>query len=154
MPNRKNEKKDAPTEWVEQSKETVDQITQTRTFEPFSKPMIGGNIFIFRKISDSIAGILGPGIANIRRSKSYPIKTDDGEVLEIFGNKLLHRIIKKHDLIGAFVKIEYIGRQETGWGHARKIYRVYRNKSLMRYDWEFVQQTEEKIKKITGGTDA
>ena len=115
---------------VEAGKGLVDRIVRNRTFEPFDKPQVGAEFFIFKRKSDSIEGqICGHAIQNIRRSASFPIKLEDGRVVEIFANKLLHRIITKNDLVFSRVRITYIGRQHTGYGgHWRKIYRVYKIK--------------------------
>ncbi len=115
---------------VETSKPLIDRIVRNRTFEPFDKPQVGSEFFIFKRKGDSLEGVIcGHAIQNIRRSNSYPIKLDDGRVVEIFAGRLLHRIIIKHELLFSRVRIVYIGRQATGFGgHWRKIYRVYKIK--------------------------
>jgi len=118
---------------TEIGKRTVDRVVRQRTFEPFDKPSVGEEFFIFKRMGDEISGILvGGPIANMRRSSSYAIKLDDGRVVEIFANKLLHRIIEKNQLLFSRIRIVYIGRQHTGYGHARKIYRVYKDKGTIR----------------------
>ena len=116
---------------TEVGKKLVDHIISRRTFEPLDKPQVGIEFFIFRQQGDSIEGtICGHAITNFRRSSSYPIKLDDGRIVEIFGNKLLHRIIERGELIFSRVRIQYIGREYTNFGgHARKIYRVYQIKN-------------------------
>lgn len=110
----------------EVGKKTVDQIEQTRTFEPFLKPQVGERIHIFHKKGEFIEGILGSPLKNFQRSSSYPITRADGTVIEFFGNRLLHQLIRKGELIGKRVRIQYIGRQATNYGgHWRKIYRVF-----------------------------
>ena len=105
----------------------IDRIVSKRTFEPFLKPTIGAEFFVFRRPGDEIEGIIGQPIVNYQRNTSYPIKLDDGRTVEIFGNRLLHRIIQKNELEHSRVRIVYIGREQTGYGkHSRKIYRVYK----------------------------
>ena len=113
---------------TEPSKALIDRITRSRTFEPFDKPTTGTEFFIFRCKGDFLEGkICGHAIQNIRRSSSFPIKLDDGRVVEIFAGRLLHRIIMKNELVFSRVRIVYIGRQHTNFaGHQRKIYRVYK----------------------------
>lgn len=112
----------------EVSKELIDRLVKRRTFEPFNRPRPRNDIFIFSKRGDEVSGWLGPPIANVMRNTSYMIKQDNGEVIEIFGNKLLHRIIRKNELVHQKVRIVYIGLQHTGRGRPRKIYRVYKIK--------------------------
>ena len=112
-------------------KKAVDEIIRQPTFDPFNKPRLdpGRDFFIFNQRGDQLIGWLGKPIANLRRSSSYPIKQDDGTVIEFFGTKLLHKIIRKNDLIGQKVRIVFIGEQRMPhcrW--PRKIYRVYKVK--------------------------
>ena len=112
----------------EVSKELVDRIVDQRNFEPFNRPKPYSDLRIFSKRGDEVVGFLGPPTANVMRNTSYTIKQDDGTFIEIFGNKLLHRIIRKNELVGQKVRIVYIGLQHTGRGRPRKIYRVYKIK--------------------------
>ena len=123
---------------VEAGKGLIDRIIRNRTFEPFDKPTIGVDFFIFKRKGDSLEGeICGHAIQNIRRSSSYPIKLEDGTVVEIFANKLLHRLITKNELVFSHVRIVYIGRQQTAYGgHWRKIYRVYKIKGCITQHYE------------------
>jgi hypothetical protein len=109
-------------------KKTVDRITARRTFEPFAKPQIGCRFHIFRRKGEYLEGVLGFPKPNFRRQTSYPLELDNGETVEILGNKLLHRIIKQNELSGQRVRIEYVGREFTLAGHWRKIYRVFKVK--------------------------
>lgn len=113
------------TQITELDKGKIDKIVKTRQFEPEIREPINRYFHIFRFKGDSITGILGPPVVNFRRNTSYPITKDDSSVVEIFGNKLLHETIRKHDLIGKKIRIVYIGRQHGPWGRPRKIYRVY-----------------------------
>jgi len=124
---------------TEVGKRYIDRIAGRRNFEPFEKPH-----FIFRKKGDSITGKLFGPITNYQRSTSYPILLDDGRTVEIFGNKLLHRLINKYELVGSRVRIVYIGRQHTNYGgHARKIYRVYKLKGIYTETKEIIGNTDQ-----------
>jgi len=114
---------------IEVGKERVDKITQKRTFEYFDRPTVGDEFFIFRQKGDELSGqIVGHAIANVRRNSSYPLRLESGRVVEFFANKQLHGIIRDFELIRAHVRIVYIGRNHNSWGHATKVYRVYKIK--------------------------
>lgn len=123
-------KSDPKKNEIEAGKKFADEIIQQGNFEPFDKPP-GKNrdFFVFTRKGDQIKGFLGKPIVNLRRSSSYPIKQADGTVLEIFGTRLLHHIIRKNDLIDQKVRIVFIGEQRLPRGRwPRKIYRVYKIK--------------------------
>jgi len=119
----------------------VDRIVQSRMFE-VPTPLGPGveprrKFFLFRWVGDRIEGYLGAPITNIRRNTSYPLRlTCDiigneylkkGDMVEFFGNKLLHTVIKDNELIGSLIQIIYIGQQHIpGCGKMRKIFRVYK----------------------------
>ena len=115
---------------TEVGKERIDRTVSKPTFEYFNRPTVGVEFFIFRKIGDEITGhIIGHAISNIQRNSSYPLKLEDGKVIEFFANKQLHGIIRDYELIQAKVRIVYIGRNHNAWaGHAAKVYRVYKIK--------------------------
>jgi len=122
---------------VEVVKETIDEIVRQPTFEPFDKPGEDRDLFIFNQKGDELKGWLGKKIVNMQRSSSYPVKQDDGTVIEFFGTRLLHKIIRENDLIGQKVRIVFVGSQRMPhcrW--PRKIYRVYKIKG---------DQTEEPV---------
>jgi hypothetical protein len=123
------EEKTAGTEEV--AGRTIDRITQMRNFEPFQRPQVGARFFIFRQRGDAIEGIIRSAVQNFQRTNSYPIELDTGEIVEIFANKLLQRIIERNELIYSRVRIVYIGRQFVWGGHARKIYRVFKIKGVI-----------------------
>jgi len=114
---------------VEVGKDQADRITAENTFEYYNKPTKGEEFIIFREIGQEISGqIIGHAITNIRRNSSYPLKLASGRVVEFFANKQLHGIIRDFELIRAHVRIVYIGRNHNSWGHATKVYRVYKIK--------------------------
>lgn len=116
---------------VEVGKEQIDKLTRSGTFEV---PVTGGpepdkrrRFFIFRQVGDSIEGTLCDPITNIRRNQSYPVRTSEGDILEIFANKIDHQIIKDNQLVGALVRIEYIGWQRIPHcSHPRKVKRWFK----------------------------
>ena len=114
---------------IEVGKDRIDKTIRKRTFEYYNKPTVGDEFFIFKQIGDEISGqIVGHAIANIRRNSSYPLRLSSGKVVEIFANKQMHGLIRDFELIRDHVRIVYIGRNHNSWGHATKIYRVYKIK--------------------------
>ena len=110
-------------------KDYVDRITKKRTFDPYyQKPQIGCRFWRPKRRGDYIIGHIFKQITNFRQSSSYPIKKLDGEIVELPGNKQLHRLIKKGDCFGQLIKIAYVGREFIINGHYRKIYRLYKIK--------------------------
>jgi hypothetical protein len=121
--SQKNSEKSGETEIMQT---TIDRITARRTFEPFDRPTIGCRFHRFKKRGESIEGMLGWPVPNFRQGTSYPLETDDGEIIEIVANKLLHKQINKGELCGQRVRIQYEGREFVGFGLHRKIYRVFK----------------------------
>ena len=110
---------------VEVGRAMVDRIVAKPTFEYFDKPTVGTEFFIFKDKGDSIEGtLISRSIANVRRNSSYALRLEDGKIVEIFANKTLHRQLK--ECLFQWVRIVYIGREQQSWGHAKKIYRVYK----------------------------
>lgn len=105
-------------------KDEIDEITEKRTFEYHNKPSLGNRFYIFHEKGDDLVGtVTGKPIQNVKRSSSWPIKLESGEVVEVFQNRILHPRLEK--CIGRKVRIVYIGREHVGRGHAMKVYRVY-----------------------------
>jgi len=122
----------------------IDHIEKSRLFEPWTKPQIGTRFVILKEKGDYVQGVLYKSVQNFHRSASYPIEQDDGTIVELFGSRLLHHLIKKYDLIGQRVRIVYIGRQYTYYGvHARKIYRIFKVKGCFTENLESVGTTEQ-----------
>ena len=120
------DKKDgAAKRFTEIKSEKIDKITKSPTFLHRPITSEGKEFFYFRKIGDNIQGFLGRRIDNtvINRACSFIIETDHGPE-EFFANKLLQQLL--FELNGEYVKIEYIGDQQTQYGHRRKVYRVYK----------------------------
>ena len=112
---------------TEVGKDRIDRTVVKRTFQYYDKPTIGDEFFIFGCIGDEVSGqIIGHAITNVRRNSSYPLKLESGRVVEFFANKQLHGIIRDYELFLSHVRIVYIGRNHNSWGHATKIYRVYK----------------------------
>lgn len=107
----------------------IGKIKKSRMFTaaPILEEKPTRRFYIFKYQGDEIEGILGPPIANPQKNTSYPILLDDGTIKEIFGNKLLHVTINDNELIGARVRVVYVGRQHIpGYGRERKIYEVWK----------------------------
>ena len=127
-------------------KATVDEIISRRTFEPYSKPMVGCRFIRFKEPGESVAGRLGFPINNFQQCTSYPLVLDSGEVVEVVGNRLLHKQIREGELCGVRVEIVYQGLEWTRFGHRRKIYRVYK----ISHDFKSKKEFESLIKKSKG----
>lgn len=112
---------------TEPSKEYIDNIKNSRTFEPLSsKPLVGAHFWRPRKAGETLRGRIIQRFENIRQSTSYAIEKEDGEIVEVFGNRVLHKLIKDADAMGKWVEIEYCGKQWTNFGgHWRRIFRLY-----------------------------
>lgn len=118
-----NQKKSGQTEIM---RPMIDRITKRRTFEPFDRPTVGCRFHRFKQRGESIEGMLGFPIVNFRQGTSYPLQLDDGKIIEVVANKLLHRQINKGRLCGQRVKIQYEGKEFIGFGLHRKVYRVFK----------------------------
>jgi len=116
---------------VEVGKSAVDRIVNKRTFEYFDRPTRGIRFHIFRHKGDELAGrLVSHAITNIRRNSSYAIQLEggemDGQIVEVFANKTLHKQLA--ECFWQTIRIVYIGRDQNNYGHAKKVYRVYREK--------------------------
>ena len=110
---------------VEIAKIMVDRVVGKRTFEFYDKPTRGARFHIFKAKGEELTGrVISHAIVNIRRNSSYAIENEHGEVVEVFANKSLHKQLG--ECFGQVVRIVYIGQEQTNWGHAKKIYRVYK----------------------------
>lgn len=82
--------------------------------------------FIFRRHGDEIIGLLQqPGEYTGFSQLSYPVQLQNGQSVIIPGNKHLQRIFKKHNCIGKWIKIIYVGDRWLKSRHKMKIYEVY-----------------------------
>ena len=116
-----NPKKDE----VELDKAAIDRVAAKPTFEYFDRPQVGDVFFLFKERGEELSGqVVSHAITNVRRNSSYAIKTESGRVVEVFANRLLHKQLRYCFL--QQVRIVYIGREHNNWGHARKIFRVYK----------------------------
>lgn len=112
---------------IECGKDRIDRTIRKRTFQYFDRPTKGDEFFIFKREGDQLEGqIIGYPITNVRRNSSYPLKLKSGKVVEFFANKQLHGIIRDYELLFSHVRIVYIGRNHNQYGHAAKVYRVYK----------------------------
>lgn len=109
------------------NQDEIDALQKSPTFS--SRLLVSTYIerpfFYFRHHGDSLEGFLGckHSNASIHRSCSRVIDTATGPE-EFFVNQKLARVIDKYELEGKYVRITYIGDEYTGFGHARKVYRV------------------------------
>ncbi len=130
-------------------KETVDKIVKRRNFEPYEQPVVGCRFHRFKVKGESITGILGFPVTNWRQSTSYPLQLDSGEIVEIVGNRLLHKLIREGDLYGQRIEIQYVGREFPAGGPYRfkKVYRVFKigfGPALSQADWQDIIEQSKK----------
>jgi len=111
---------------VEVGKAAVDRIVDKRTFEYFDRPTRGIRFHIFKQKGEELVGrLVSHAITNIRRNSSYAIDTGD-EIVEVFANKTMHKQLA--ECFMQMIRIVYIGREQNNYGHAKKVYRVYKEK--------------------------
>jgi len=106
-------------------KSKIDEIVTRRTFEPYLRPSVGCRFLRFTTIGQIVTGRLGYPVKNFRQGTSYPLELNNGEIVEIVGNRLPHEQIRKGELSGRRIKIVYQGREFIYGGHHRKIFRIY-----------------------------
>ncbi len=120
-------------------KDLVDGIVGRRTFEPYDQPTIGCRFIRFNRRGESIIGHLGFPIRNFRQGTSYPLQLDNDEVVEIVGNRLLHKQIRKGELCGQRIEIIYLGRDFSSGGPWRfhKVYRIFKigHDQISKQEW-------------------
>ncbi len=136
---RKNEKR-VGEDYLKKILESDEFFTTPKTLE-------GTNIFYFHNFGDYLKGFLisrqtlvltnyktvtyKMKVQEIRHDgKDVPVK--DGQVEEFPGLSGLRRIIDKNELIGSLVRIVYIGRKKTGFGHSAKIFDVFKDVGVLR----------------------
>jgi len=113
------------------------------------KPMHANRWHVFSSDNPVLEGELlsGPH-ANYRRNASYRLRTHDGEIVEFWGNKVLHALIKHGDCVGRWVKIEYVGsRLVRGYARRQKIYRLWIDKGTIVPKYSEVSKTKKKTKR-------
>lgn len=117
-----------PPQKTEILKDQIDKVTKSRTFNPPKNSQTGNRIVRMQTPGESIIGWLGWPITNFREATSYPIQLESGEIIEVLGNRLLHKQIREGDLCGQRIEIVYQGRDYTHGtgGHYRKVYRVFK----------------------------
>lgn len=87
-------------------------------------------LFFFRSIGQEISGLLFPPLRNnstYHQQLLYPIETIPGDrssVTFIPGNKHLRRLIEKFELTGKVVRIVYVAKKHTRFGHYEKQYAI------------------------------
>ena len=133
-------------------KDTIDKIVRQRTFEPYNRPTVGCRFLRLTKPGDTVIGWLGFPIANFQQSTSYPVQLEDGTIVEIIGNRLLHKQIKQGELCGQKIELEYQGREYTAYGHYRKIYRIYKvgEETMSKAAWDKIIKDAEKRSQQNG----
>jgi len=120
------------------------KVIESDTYYTKAKPVRTArgpiDFFYFHEYGDYLKGQLLSKVNNedIKRQASYQIRIEAmrrdgaevpvvaGQVEEFPGNRQLQRVIDKNELIGSTIKIVYIGRQKTRFGHSAKIYDVFK----------------------------
>lgn len=134
-------------------KSEIDRIVAQRTFEPYNKPTVGCRFVRFTKIGQRVVGQLGYPIKNFRQGTSYPLELDNGEIVELIGNRLLHTQIRKGELCGRRIELVYQGKDFIYGGHHRKIFRVYRIEHepiFSKAQWNKILKAAERKKDARG----
>jgi len=120
--------------------ESLKKIVSSGAFYTKQFTPEGTDFFYFHDYGDFLKGqLLGKrSNAHICRGASYRIKVEamrrdgahveveEGQIEEFMGNKILQRLIDKNELIGSTVRIVFIGKQKTAFGHSAKIYDVFK----------------------------
>jgi len=145
--------------------EDLKKDIESEAFYTTEKTRSGPGFFFFHYYGDYLKGQLlsKQKSYDIQRQPSYRIRVeamrqDGAEVLgvkdqveEFPGNRQLQRVIDKNELIGSTIRIVYIGRQKTRFGHSAKIYDVF--KITGRFDKESERRqdgSKRKYKKRAG----
>ena len=110
------------------NQDQLDEIQKKPSFRSrlLISPRTGRPFFYFRYHGENLQGFLGHSYdcSYFNRGKSFDIQTDDGTIEEFFAGRYLQRIFEKYELEGKYIIITYIGDEYTGYGHARKVYKV------------------------------
>jgi len=113
---------------VEIGKAAVDRIVNKRTFEYFDRPQRGVRFHIFREKGEELTGrLVSHAISNLRRNSSYAMDIGGGEIVEVFANRTMHKQLS--ECFGGLIRIVYVGREQNNYGHAKKVYRVYKQET-------------------------
>ena len=120
--------------------EDLRKILKSDDFYTTVETRSGTKFFYFHDYGDYLKGQLLTKQHNddIKRQASYRIRVEamrqdraevrvvTGLVEEFPGNRHLQRVLDKNELIGSTIRIVYIGRQKTSFGHSAKIYDVFK----------------------------
>ncbi len=110
------------------NQDQIDEIQKKPSFRSrlLISPRTGRPFFYFRYHGETLEGFLGHSYdcSYFNRGKSFDIQTDDGTIEEFFAGRYLQQIFERYELEGKYIVITYIGDEYTGFGHARKVYRV------------------------------
>lgn len=80
-------------------------------------------IHYFHAVGESLTGILGEPDQEMWRGSTYPLLLDDGRVVRLPGNRMLHKLIDAADCIGQRVTITYKGKLYYRYGgHYQKVF--------------------------------
>ena len=80
--------------------------------------------FYFRKVGDTLTGVLGKCDGMLGYQSFYPIVLDDGTVVHVPGNRRLVQCFKKAKCWFQRIKITYKDKLFKHSGHYEKIYSV------------------------------
>ncbi len=122
-------------------KRTLQKTVESPDFYTKAYTDDGRFFFYFNNLGDFVKGrLLGKRAnADVHRSNSYRMElcelnvngknvpVDYNEIVEFFANRQLQRTIDRNELIGSLVRIAYIGKKKTRFGHYQKVYAVYKD---------------------------
>lgn len=82
-------------------------------------------IYYFHRRGESLTGTLGEPDQEMWRGSTYPLLLDDGRVIRLPGNRMLHKAIQAGDYVGQKVTITYDGKLYYRYGgHYQKTYTI------------------------------
>ncbi len=125
-----------------------DFINSSEISKKLSSPNVrSADLVYFRRFGDEVEGVLYPPLKSPERFRQriYPIQQtpgDPGSIVFIPGNKHISQQVDKFNLIGKYVRIKYVAKQDTSHGHLMKIYAIYVNKGFASDAW--VSPSEER----------
>ena len=144
--------------------EDLKKAIESEAFYTTDKTRSGPDFFFFHYYGDYLKGQLlsKQKSYDIQRQPSYRIRVEamrqdrvevpvvEGQVVEFPGNKHLQRVIDKNELIGSTIRIVYIGRQKTRFGHSAKIYDVFKVTGIFKESERRQDGSTRKYKKRAG----
>ena len=118
------------------------EVVESDSFYTLQRISEGSDIFYFLALGDYVKGFLirrQTLVLYNRKQVVYTMKAqeirqdgkdipvEDEQLIEFPGLKYLRRTLDKNELLGSLIRIVYIGRQKTGFGHSAKVFDVFKD---------------------------